>query len=497
MFLDTNRNPYPSKGCDLSKVTQFLLPIADNSDQIGLDSFDANGDGSPDYVVLNKFYDSDYPKTLDISTNQIELHVGDTLQFLDYKIKLVEVAQTYIKVNIYFQGNKNDELLKNGENYIIPIPNPPYYTGFCAGRHNAYDLNQLAPIERPWYLQVLAANPDTAIIVAKAGRLIVEDESFFVDGAEYYVSKIYGEVASSQKLQGSVSYITIRNPLPKNSQVFLDKLTIWKEPIEIGDVIPLLPPFNMVHDMVNDINGNMEIIENANALQIIYKDETTEGRFENHLNETYDSTNGDWGSEEFSVVPNEYTELQYPDGNYLLVSAFGTETGERVVFLHNPSNGNGIYINGGTPPFHVTASYSGAEVTYNDIPFMATVTGGTSPYSYHWDFGDGTTSNDANPTHQYTQPGNYTVTLTVTDSNGKSDSHSIEIQIFQQCGDVNNDGIVDIADAQLIMQYVVGLTSLDYYQKEAANVNNDGSVNIADAQIIMQYIVGLIPSLPC
>ncbi len=34
---------------------------------------------------------------------------------------------------------------------------------------------------------------------------------------------------------------------------------------------------------------------------------------------------------------------------------------------------------------------------------------------YHWDFGDNTGSNDSNPTHTYTQPGNYTITLSSRD----------------------------------------------------------------------------------
>jgi len=32
--------------------------------------------------------------------------------------------------------------------------------------------------------------------------------------------------------------------------------------------------------------------------------------------------------------------------------------------------------------------------------------------AWHWDFGDGTTSNEVNPSHLYTQPGKYTVTMT-------------------------------------------------------------------------------------
>ena len=42
--------------------------------------------------------------------------------------------------------------------------------------------------------------------------------------------------------------------------------------------------------------------------------------------------------------------------------------------------------------------------------------------SWLWDFGDGTTSTQQWPQHVYTQPGNYTVKLTVTDVN--NDSHT-------------------------------------------------------------------------
>jgi PKD repeat protein len=43
---------------------------------------------------------------------------------------------------------------------------------------------------------------------------------------------------------------------------------------------------------------------------------------------------------------------------------------------------------------------------------------GDQPVTYSWNFGDGTTGSGQSLTHTYTQPGNYTVTLTVTNAAG-------------------------------------------------------------------------------
>ncbi|UCF80828.1 MAG: PKD domain-containing protein, partial [Acidobacteriota bacterium] len=50
--------------------------------------------------------------------------------------------------------------------------------------------------------------------------------------------------------------------------------------------------------------------------------------------------------------------------------------------------------------------------------FIAGVSGGTPPYDYLWNFGNGATSSAANPTYTYPSPGVYAVTLQVTDSCG-------------------------------------------------------------------------------
>jgi PKD repeat protein len=49
--------------------------------------------------------------------------------------------------------------------------------------------------------------------------------------------------------------------------------------------------------------------------------------------------------------------------------------------------------------------------------------------SWSWDFGDGATSTEQNPTHQYLNAGTYTVTLTVTDNGGATDTASQSITV--------------------------------------------------------------------
>jgi len=49
--------------------------------------------------------------------------------------------------------------------------------------------------------------------------------------------------------------------------------------------------------------------------------------------------------------------------------------------------------------------------------------------SYEWDFGDGITGMGQNPTHAYFEPGNYTVTLNVTDAEGIWDTDTVTVNV--------------------------------------------------------------------
>jgi hypothetical protein len=68
------------------------------------------------------------------------------------------------------------------------------------------------------------------------------------------------------------------------------------------------------------------------------------------------------------------------------------------------------------------------------VEFHGDASGEHPPFTYHWDFGDDTTSNEQNPTHTYTASGEYPVTLTVTDDNDNSffDKSAVFIQETNQ-----------------------------------------------------------------
>jgi parallel beta-helix repeat protein len=81
------------------------------------------------------------------------------------------------------------------------------------------------------------------------------------------------------------------------------------------------------------------------------------------------------------------------------------------------------YINIGGP-------YYGVE--NETILFDGSVEGGTLPFSWHWDFGDGTNSTKENSTHNYGVADTYTVTLTVTNNVNISVSVTTAVTIAKE-----------------------------------------------------------------
>jgi PKD repeat protein len=82
-----------------------------------------------------------------------------------------------------------------------------------------------------------------------------------------------------------------------------------------------------------------------------------------------------------------------------------------------------------------TFSFTDNPCSGSSVGFTSSVTG-AGTYSYTWDFGDGTSSTQQNPSHIFTSLGcgtaTFNVTLTVTDANGCSNSVVNTITVKQQ-----------------------------------------------------------------
>jgi len=150
-----------------------------------------------------------------------------------------------------------------------------------------------------------------------------------------------------------------------------------------------------------------------------------------------------------------------------------------------------VVITGLSEPLH--ASFS-ADATEGKAPlrvqFMDTSTG--IPVCWNWSFGDGATSTDQNPVHIYTTPGNYNVSLTVSDSGGGNDTEVKTDFITAHIeGDFNGNERVDVGDVSKVAYMAVGKAPVEM----TADFNENGVVDIGDAAKIAYYYVRKIASL--
>jgi PKD repeat protein len=114
------------------------------------------------------------------------------------------------------------------------------------------------------------------------------------------------------------------------------------------------------------------------------------------------------------VMQNVHPGIINPNDN-LGLSSFPMTSADQSA-LGDPLSD--LWINGAGSP--LAAAASGTPTTGNaplKVAFTGSATGGTAPYTFSWSFGDGTAPSTAqNPSHTYATAGNYTATLTVTDS---------------------------------------------------------------------------------
>ena len=97
------------------------------------------------------------------------------------------------------------------------------------------------------------------------------------------------------------------------------------------------------------------------------------------------------------------------------------------MFQHDPRH-TGLYGFGpGELKTYAFSPYYG--LVNKPVSFSGSAIGGYPPYSWHWDFGDGGTSDEQKPSYIYTSAENYSVKVTVTDNNGNTSNDTTWVWI--------------------------------------------------------------------
>ena len=113
--------------------------------------------------------------------------------------------------------------------------------------------------------------------------------------------------------------------------------------------------------------------------------------------------------------------------------------------------------------------------------------------TYTWNFSGGTGEiavTTSTITHNFTQPGNYTVALTVTDLDGRYNIASKIIQVLNvtlKMYDVDNNGIIDLSD---VLAVAIAFGSIPGHPRwnPACDFNHDDKIDLDDyLGVVLHY----------
>ncbi|MBN1763140.1 MAG: hypothetical protein JW878_08735 [Methanomicrobia archaeon] len=265
------------------------------------------------------------------------LEAGDTIQFLDHKLRLDYVVERdgvkFAKVTMWYAGNMADDTrvrLLLGE-YDDGSPDAPRDNTYFKRHNERYSTpSHTYPAFRTWYARFDAPVGDTGAEIY-VGMELAANDTFYVNGVRYDVPAVGVVDTNGDDVADKYKYITLRTPLPKaedGEQVPDDgkASSQWLDTIRVTEQIPLLPPFNVEHRIVEDINyygteSPADRTLDVPALAFCYVEEDIDERYSTDLLEVLNEVNRynqslppfeNWTKEDIQTRPDQYTAFALP-----------------------------------------------------------------------------------------------------------------------------------------------------------------------------------------
>ena len=154
-----------------------------------------------------------------------------------------------------------------------------------------------------------------------------------------------------------------------------------------------------------------------------------------------------------------------------------------------------VYIYQNTPPTAVITKPSYMMAGSEELFDASASSDDLSIQSYHWDFGDGTTSDEKKPVKKYAKEGTYTVTLTVTDNGGLTDTAQVQVVVDKQ----DTLGVLNVAvldENNNPVPYVPVYFDLGSGNQRIVNTNGSGIATMKLSQgthVVGMYATGYLP----
>ena len=256
---------------------------------------------------------------------------------------------------------------------------------------------------------ILVIAVSSLLIMSNAPVAAADETKTIIDAEDDVVDYITGETSSDYP------------------NVDITRLTYVKEGKSVTFTMQVkgeIENFGDINNPVNLILYGFTLITSADTYMIIYINElcTLDSSLVSENITSY-TVDGSTLEVRFNVNDSEET-YESIIANTILTKIGATE--EDISYVVDEANDE---------PLQIMVEIPNLGEPGEAVEFLCYPGYGETPYTYLWDFGDGSTSDEQNPTHIYDRARIYDVTLTVTDAGGAEESDSAQIEIV---GDEDN-----------------------------------------------------------